>query len=62
MKKRTFVRNLNLMDITKIINNSLLNSISYETYRNLIDKLAEEGKTSGPDQSEGLIEFTALNA
>lgn len=62
MKKRTFVRNLNLMDITKIINNSLLNSISYKTYRNLIDKLAEEGKTSGPDQSEGLIEFTALNA
>lgn len=36
--------------------------ITYQAYREWVDKLKEEGKTSGPDQNEDLIYFTGLNA
>ncbi|GET45755.1 thioredoxin family protein [Capnocytophaga felis] len=49
------------MEKKQIIQKSLLNSISYTTYRNLIDKMVEEGRTSGPEQTQDLIDYTALN-
>ena len=45
----------------QIIQQSLLNSISYTTYRNLIEKYAQEGKTSGPEQEQERIHYTSLN-
>ena len=48
------------MDKTTTIRESLLKAISYETYRNLIDKYEAEGKSSGTDQSEDRIHYTAL--
>ncbi|MEM8897876.1 MAG: thioredoxin family protein [Bacteroidota bacterium] len=36
--------------------------ITYRAYREWVDKLKEEGKTSGPEQKEDLIYFTGLNA
>lgn len=36
-------------------------SFSYKEYRDLTDKLLSEGKTTGPDQSEAMIEYTKLN-
>ena len=36
--------------------------ITYQAYREWVDKLKEEGKTSGPEQKEDLIYFTGLNA
>jgi hypothetical protein len=37
------------------------NSISYETYFEMVKKLVEEGKTSGPNQVESLVDYTKLN-
>ena len=36
-------------------------SLSYDEYRGLIEELVEEGKTTGPNQSESLANFTRLN-
>ncbi len=49
------------MEKTQIIRNSLLKAISYETYRNLIDKYEAEGKSSGEEQTEERVYYTALN-
>ena len=49
------------MEKTQIIRNSLLKSVSYETYRNLIDKYEAEGKSSGKEQTEDRVYYTALN-
>jgi len=38
------------------------NAMSYSSYRELIDRLIKEGKTTGTDQSQSLIDYTALNA
>ncbi len=57
----TFGENLIIMDIKSIIQKSLLKSVSYPTYRNMIDKFVREGKTSGPEQSEELVQYTSLN-
>ena len=48
------------MELTSIIRESMLKAISYETYRNLIDKYEAEGKSSGVEQTEELIHYTAL--
>ena len=37
------------------------NSFSYSEYLALIDRLLEEGKTTGPNQSETMVNFTRLN-
>ncbi len=34
---------------------------TYEQYQELVSRLTQEGKTSGTDQSEALIEYTKLN-
>jgi len=39
----------------------LQRSISYEAYTTLIDELVTNGQTTGPDQSEAFIHYTALN-
>ena len=36
-------------------------SMSYADYRALIDRLIAEGRTTGPNQSEALADFTRLN-
>lgn len=48
------------MNQKEIIEKSLLNSISYVTYRNLIEQYTKEGKTSGTEDEER-IHYTALN-
>ncbi|MDX1617798.1 MAG: thioredoxin family protein, partial [Balneolaceae bacterium] len=37
------------------------NAMSYEEYRQLIDDLLEEGKTTGEKQSEGRTRYTRMN-
>lgn len=37
------------------------NSLSYSSYLALIDELLEVGKTTGPNQSESMVNFTRLN-
>ncbi|MDO5607863.1 MAG: thioredoxin family protein [Capnocytophaga sp.] len=49
------------METKQIIEESLLRSISYETYRSLISQLVAEGRSSGPVQSDELIAYTAIN-
>lgn len=40
---------------------ALKNSISFEEYTTLFEQLVAEGKTTGPDQSEGYVSYTKLN-
>ncbi len=35
---------------------------SYQAYRALVDQLIAEGKTTGPDQSQAMVDYTSLNA
>lgn len=44
-----------------IIQSSLANSITYETYRNTINALLKEGKSTGHEQSESLTHYSELN-
>ena len=45
----------------KIIENSLQKAISYTGYRNLVRNLLTEGKSTGPEQSEDLTNYSMLN-
>ena len=44
-----------------IIQSSVANSITYENYRNTIDTLLKEGKSTGHEQSEALTHYSELN-
>lgn len=44
-----------------IIQSSLANSITYETYRNTINTLLKVGKSTGHEQSEALTHYSELN-
>ena len=44
-----------------IIQSSLANSITYEAYRNTIDTLLKEGKSTGHEQSADLTHYSELN-
>ena len=44
-----------------LIQESLPKAISYAEYRTLVAQLAEEGKSTGPEQTEALINYTQLN-
>jgi hypothetical protein len=35
--------------------------LTYDAYRNLIDKLLAEGKTTGPDNSEAMLNYSKMN-
>lgn len=41
--------------------NSLANSFSYNEYRNIVSKFADEGKTSGNNQTPDYVNYTKLN-
>ena len=45
----------------KIIENSLQKAISYTGYRNLVRNLLTEGKSTGPEQSKDLTNYSMLN-
>jgi len=44
-----------------LIAQSLPNAMDYDTYRNLVHELTEQGSTTGPEQTEALINYTQLN-
>ena len=45
----------------ELIEKSLPKATSYLEYRSLVAKLAEEGKSTGPEQTEALANYTQLN-
>ena len=45
----------------KIIEKSLKTAISYSGYRSLVNNLLTEGKSTGPEQSEDLTNYSMLN-
>lgn len=45
----------------EIIKNSLQKAISYSEYRTLVKDLLEQGKSTGPNQSEDLLNYSMLN-
>lgn len=47
--------------LKQIIKEALYKSISYNEYRSLVEELANNGLSSGPELSESRIEFTKLN-
>ncbi|RIJ42985.1 thioredoxin family protein [Pontibacter oryzae] len=49
------------MATTPITSEHLANAISYTQYRDLIDKLLAEGKTTGTNHSEAMVEYTRVN-
>ena len=53
---------LNYTKVEDIVKKGIDKGMSYEAYRSLIDNLSVEGKTTGPDQTESLIDYTRLNA
>jgi len=44
-----------------LIDESALKAISYTEYRTLVAQLAEEGRSTGPEQTEALTNYTQLN-
>jgi hypothetical protein len=44
-----------------ISSEKLTKALSYTDYRTLIDNLLAEGKTTGPNQSQALTEYTQMN-
>jgi hypothetical protein len=44
------------------LENSLKNSISYQEYKDLVKKLLAENKSTGPNQSADLTNYSLLNA
>jgi hypothetical protein len=45
----------------KVIKQSLVNSYTYLEYRKLVSDLSEKGKSTGPLQTEELVQYTQLN-
>jgi len=45
----------------EIIKNSIEKAITYSEYRSLVKNLLEEGKSTGPNQSEALLNYSLLN-
>lgn len=56
-----FERQAKIMNTTTLIKDGLKNATSYSAYRLLVKQLAEEGKSTGPEQSEALTNYTQLN-
>lgn len=44
-----------------LIEESLTKALSYSEYRALVAQLAQEGKSTGPEQTDALINYTQLN-
>ncbi|UZO81617.1 thioredoxin family protein [Aquimarina sp. ERC-38] len=47
--------------LSSLIEETINKAYTYQEYRTLTHQLAEEGKTTGPDQSENLVQFSQLN-
>jgi thiol-disulfide isomerase/thioredoxin len=47
--------------VNDIISNSLNESMSYTEYRTLVSQLTEKNSTTGPEKTEALANYTALN-
>ncbi len=47
---------------TTLIQDAKTNGMSYGTYRDLVDQMAAEGKSTGPNQTEALTNYTQLNS
>ncbi len=45
----------------ELLEQSLPKAIDYEDYKKLVAQLASEGRTTGPEQKESLINYTQLN-
>ncbi|MGB6151380.1 MAG: thioredoxin family protein [Pricia sp.] len=45
----------------ELIQKGLSKAISYEDYRSKVSQLAEDGKSTGPEQTEALANYTLLN-
>ncbi|MDX8553923.1 thioredoxin family protein [Tenacibaculum sp. 1B UA] len=45
----------------KIIQNSLEKALSYSEYRDLVSDLLAQGKSTGPNQSDDLLNYSKLN-
>ncbi|MHB0755709.1 thioredoxin family protein [Polaribacter sp. M15] len=45
----------------EIIKQSLANTYTYQEYRNLVKSLLDQGKSTGPNQSEDLTNYSMLN-
>ncbi|MUH34233.1 thioredoxin family protein [Zobellia amurskyensis] len=48
-------------NVTKLIEKALSQAVSYEDYRAMVNQLALEGKSTGPEQTEALANYTMLN-
>lgn len=59
MKSETMVDST--MTTNPITHEHLAKAISYGQYRELIDVLLAENKTTGADNSEGMVEYTRMN-
>lgn len=51
-----------LIIMKNTLENSLKNSISYQEYKDLVKKLLAENKSTGPNQSADLTNYSLLNA
>ncbi|WP_412986889.1 thioredoxin family protein [Pontimicrobium sp. IMCC45349] len=49
------------INIKTLIEDGISRSISYKEYRNLVEELVAADGTTGPNQTEALIEYTKLN-
>ena len=47
-----------MIDYNSIFQNE---GLAYQAYRQLIDELLLEGKTTGPDDSEAMLHYTKMN-
>jgi len=47
--------------MNNLINESILKGLPYDTYRNVIKDLLNQGKSTGPNQSEDLLNYSKLN-
>lgn len=50
-----------LENLKELLNASLKNAMSYEAYKTLVTTYAKEGKTTGENQSEALVNYTKLS-
>ena len=45
----------------ELVHDSLQTAVDYETFREAVSQLVANGATTGPEQTEGLIDYTKLN-
>ncbi|NNK87826.1 MAG: thioredoxin family protein [Flavobacteriaceae bacterium] len=48
--------------VIDIVKESIDKGMTYNQYRGLIDRFSDLGRTTGPDQTESLVDYTRLNA